>query len=48
MSLEAETVHQLQDGETIQSDHEEVCWIGSRSKRKDGTDATPISREQAN
>ena len=45
MSLQAETRPPLQDGETMQADHEAVCWIGSQSKRKDGTDATPISRE---
>ena len=47
MSLQAETLPPLQDGETTQADHEAVCWIGLQYQRKDGTDATPISRESA-
>ena len=45
MPLQAEMLPLLQDGETTQADHEAVCWIGSRSQRKNGTDATPLSRE---
>ena len=47
MSLQAETLTLLQDGETTQSDHEAVCGIGLRPQFKDGTDVTPLSGESA-
>ena len=47
MSLQAETLHLLQDVETTQADNEAVYWIPLLSKRKDVTDVTPLSRKPA-
>ena len=42
LSLQAEALHPLQNGENPQAHHKAVCGIGSRSQFKDGTYATPL------
>ena len=42
VSLQAEALHLLQNGETLQAHHNKVCGIGLWYKFNDGTDATPI------
>ena len=37
----------LQDGESMQADHEAVCGIGLWPQLKDGSDATPLPGESA-